>query len=123
MVGDEENSKGVQRRGIPCLLPIHEDDQGVRRMMKRLAYLILVGGCGSAEPPATSAEPSAMSAEPSATSAEPSATSAQQTPMRPNMTGAYGPWLADQVLGPSPGRLSLRSGQYGQLDSWRAAAR
>ena len=31
----------------------------------------------------------------------------EPTPMRPNMTGAYGPWLADEVLGFQPGRLSL----------------
>ncbi|MBI3856023.1 MAG: hypothetical protein HY293_10070 [Planctomycetes bacterium] len=43
--------------------------------------------------------------------------------MRPNMAGAYGPWLADQVLGPGPARLSLRSGRFGQLNSWRDAAR
>jgi len=47
----------------------------------------------------------------------------EPTPMRPNMTGAYGPWLADEVLGSQPGRLSLRSGQFGQLNSWRTAAR
>ena len=47
----------------------------------------------------------------------------EPTPMRPNMTGAYGPWLADEVLGSQPGRLSLRSGQFGQLNAWRTAAR
>jgi len=47
----------------------------------------------------------------------------EPTPMRPNMTGAYGPWLADEVLTSAPGRLSLRSNQFGQLNSWRTAAR
>jgi dienelactone hydrolase len=47
----------------------------------------------------------------------------EPTPMRPNMTGAYGPWLADEVLGSQPGRLSLRSNQFGQLNSWRTTAR
>ena len=56
-------------------------------------------------------------------SADPSTRAGEPTPMRPNMTGAYGPWLADQVLGSAPGRLSLRSGQFGQLNSWRTAAR
>jgi len=70
--------------------------------MKRLAMVVLLAGCGSADPSPGTAEP---------------------TTMRPNMAGAYGPWLADQVLGAAPGRLSLRSGQYGQLNSWRTAAR
>ena len=59
--------------------------------MKRWLPLILLAGCSGAE----------------------SAPPGETTPMRPNMTGAYGPWLADQVLGSAPGRLSLRSGQYG----------
>ena len=29
----------------------------------------------------------------------------ESTPMRPNMTGSYGPWLADEVLGDGPARL------------------
>lgn len=69
--------------------------------MRRLLLLGLMG-CGSADP-----SPSENSA----------------TAMRPNMTGAYGPWLADQVLGTAPGRLSLRSGQYVALNAWRSAAR
>jgi len=63
--------------------------------------LLLLMGCGGAE----------------------TAGRGEPTPMRPNMTGAYGPWLADEVLGSQPGRLSLRSGQFGQLNSWRTAAR
>jgi dienelactone hydrolase len=70
--------------------------------MKRLLLLVFVIGCGSADPAPGAGEPTAM---------------------RPNMTGSYGPWLADQVLGRAPGRLSLRSGQYGQINSWRSAAR
>jgi dienelactone hydrolase len=39
------------------------------------------------------------------------------------MTGPYGPWLADTVLGNKPGALSLRSGRFTNLEEWRAAAR
>jgi len=42
---------------------------------------------------------------------------------RPNMVGAYGPWLADDVLGSEPGELSFRTGQWGSVDEWRRAAR
>ena len=57
--------------------------------------------------------------------------SAAQTPskktteMRPNMTGPYGPWLADQVLGDGPGRLSFRNPTFRDqdLDTWRPKAR
>ncbi len=45
------------------------------------------------------------------------------TAMRPNMIGAYGPWLADQVLGAGPARLSFRTGQWTSVDAWRTAAR
>src|ERR1051325_11580518 len=45
------------------------------------------------------------------------------TPMRPNMAGAYGPWLADTVLGNKPGGLSFRSGKFADVDAWRKAAR
>jgi dienelactone hydrolase len=68
--------------------------------MRRWLLLLLMG-CGGAE----------------------SAERGEPTPMRPNMTGAYGPWLADEVLTSAPGRLSLRSGQFGQLNSWRTAGR
>ena len=43
--------------------------------------------------------------------------------MRPNMTGAYGPWLADRVLGDGPARMSFRSGKWESVDAWRRAAR
>jgi dienelactone hydrolase len=46
-----------------------------------------------------------------------------RTEMRQNMTGAYGPWLADRVLGDAPGSLSLRTGKFSNLDAWRAEAR
>jgi dienelactone hydrolase len=39
------------------------------------------------------------------------------------MVGAYGPWLADQVLGNGPARLSFRTGQWPTLDAWRSVAR
>jgi dienelactone hydrolase len=45
------------------------------------------------------------------------------TEMRENMTGAYGPWLADRVLGKGPARLSFRTGNWKSLDAWRSAAR
>ena len=47
----------------------------------------------------------------------------QATPMRPNMTGSYGPWLADEVLGDGPARLSFRTGKYKNLNAWRKVAR
>src|SRR6185295_14185555 len=72
--------------------------------MKRWMPLLILVGCSSPE-------------------SAPTTESGGPTPMRPNMTGAYGPWLADQVLGPGPARLSLRSGLYGQLNTWRSAAR
>jgi hypothetical protein len=40
-----------------------------------------------------------------------------------NMVGPYGNWLANQVLGDQPGKLSLRSGQWQDIDAWRTAAR
>ena len=45
------------------------------------------------------------------------------TQPRPNMVGAYGPWLADEVLGPEPAELSFRTGEWGSVDEWRSAAR
>jgi dienelactone hydrolase len=42
---------------------------------------------------------------------------------RPNMTGVYGPWLADRVLGDAVGQLSLRTGKWSSVDAWRAEAR
>ncbi len=48
---------------------------------------------------------------------------APETVVRPNMTGAYGPWLADRVLGNGPARLSFRTGKWKNLDEWRKVAR
>jgi dienelactone hydrolase len=45
------------------------------------------------------------------------------TEMRPNMIGSYGPWLADNVLGDGPARLSFRTGKWKSLDLWRETAR
>ena len=55
-------------------------------------------------------------------------TYAQQTvtespSVRPNMVGAYGPWLSDKVLGDGPARLSFRTGKWNSLDDWQRAAR
>ncbi len=46
----------------------------------------------------------------------------QATALRPNMTGAYGPWLADRVLGNGPPQLSFRTGKWKNLDEWRKVA-
>ena len=43
--------------------------------------------------------------------------------IRPNMVGAYGPWLSEKVLGDGPARLSFRTGKWKSLDEWRAAGR
>ena len=43
--------------------------------------------------------------------------------VRPNMVGAYGPWLSDKVLGDGPARLSFRTGKWNSLDEWRRAGR
>ena len=42
---------------------------------------------------------------------------------RPNMVGSYGPWLADQVLGNNPGRLSFRAGKWKNVGQWQKAGR
>ena len=47
----------------------------------------------------------------------------RRTEMRPNMTGVYGPWLADQVLGEGPAELSYRTGRWKELSSWRLSGR
>jgi dienelactone hydrolase len=39
-----------------------------------------------------------------------------------NMLGPYGPWAAG-LVGDEPGRLSLRSGRYADVDGWRKTAR
>jgi dienelactone hydrolase len=44
-------------------------------------------------------------------------------PVRINMVGTYGPWLADQVLGSAAGRLSFRTGKWNRVEDWRRAAR
>jgi dienelactone hydrolase len=46
-----------------------------------------------------------------------------ETPLRPNMVGAYGPWLADRILGSEPGRLSFRTGKWKNAGEWRNTAR
>ncbi|NWG13979.1 MAG: hypothetical protein HXY20_10645 [Acidobacteria bacterium] len=43
--------------------------------------------------------------------------------MRPNMTGVYGPWLADRVLGNGPAQLSFGTGKWKSLNEWRKVAR
>lgn len=43
--------------------------------------------------------------------------------VRPNMTGAYGPWLADTVLGDPPAALSFRTGRWSDVRAWREVAR
>lgn len=45
------------------------------------------------------------------------------TPPRVNQIGVYGPWLADQVLGDGPARLSFRTGKWKNVSEWRSAAR
>lgn len=48
---------------------------------------------------------------------------AAQTPERVNQIGAYGPWLADKVLGNGPAQLSFRTGKWKSVDQWRTVAR
>jgi dienelactone hydrolase len=48
---------------------------------------------------------------------------AQTTAPRINQVGSYGPWLADDVLGDGPARLSFRTGRWKSVDEWRQAAR
>lgn len=47
----------------------------------------------------------------------------QSETLRPNMTGPYGPWLAETVLGDRPATLSFRTGRWSDVKEWRAAAR
>jgi dienelactone hydrolase len=42
---------------------------------------------------------------------------------RINQVGSYGPWLAGDVLGDAPGRLSFRTGKWNSVAEWREAAR
>ncbi len=51
------------------------------------------------------------------------AVSPATTGPRLNMVGAYGPWLANQVLGDGPARLSFRTGKWATFDEWRRAGR
>jgi dienelactone hydrolase len=48
---------------------------------------------------------------------------AGETPPRVNQVGAYGPWLADSVLGDGPANLSFRTGRWKTVDEWRKIAR
>jgi dienelactone hydrolase len=40
-----------------------------------------------------------------------------------NLLGPYGPWLANDVLGQGPARLSFRTGQWKDVGTWRRAGR
>src|SRR3954454_6130397 len=40
-----------------------------------------------------------------------------------NQLGPYGPWLANDVLGDGPARLSFRTGQWKDVGKWRRAGR
>lgn len=40
-----------------------------------------------------------------------------------NQLGPYGPWLANDVLGDGPARLSFRTGQWKDVETWRRAGR
>src|SRR5688500_1399540 len=51
------------------------------------------------------------------------AASGQQSEVKPNQVGAYGPWLAEKVLGDATGRLSFRTGKWSNVDEWRKVAR
>jgi dienelactone hydrolase len=57
------------------------------------------------------------------TRAQAAGAAVQLEAVRPNMTGAYGPWLSETVLGDRPGALSLRSGLWTDIQKWRDAAR
>src|SRR5689334_2191810 len=52
-----------------------------------------------------------------------SSTGFGQTTTRVNQVGVYGPWLADQVLGEAPARLSFRAGKWKDVAQWRRVAR
>jgi dienelactone hydrolase len=40
-----------------------------------------------------------------------------------NQLGSYGPWLANEVLGDGPGRLSFRTGRWKNVTTWQKAGR
>ena len=42
---------------------------------------------------------------------------------RVNQVGAYGEWLARDVLGDGPAKMSFRTGKWKSVDEWREAAR
>jgi dienelactone hydrolase len=42
---------------------------------------------------------------------------------RRNMVGSYGPWLADEILGDGPARLSFRTGKWKSVEEWRVTGR
>lgn len=46
-----------------------------------------------------------------------------QTEPRINQLGAYGPWVADKILGDGPAELSFRTGKFKNVDEWRKVAR
>jgi dienelactone hydrolase len=46
-----------------------------------------------------------------------------ETPLRVNQVGAYGPWLADRVLGDGPAKMSFRAGKWKSVEEWRKAAK
>lgn len=48
---------------------------------------------------------------------------AQSVQPRINQLGAYGPWLANDVLTDAPGRLSFRTGKFKTVDEWRKVAK
>jgi dienelactone hydrolase len=47
----------------------------------------------------------------------------EEPKVRLNMVGSYGPWLAEEVLGDGPARLSFRTGRWESVDEWRHVAR
>jgi dienelactone hydrolase len=51
------------------------------------------------------------------------ATAVAESSNRPNMTGAYGSWLAETVLGEKPAALSFRTGRWNDVNEWRKAGR
>lgn len=46
-----------------------------------------------------------------------------QSAVPQNMTGAYGPWLADTVLGDQPAAMSFRTGRFKSVKEWQGAGR
>jgi dienelactone hydrolase len=40
-----------------------------------------------------------------------------------NQLGSYGPWLASEILGNGPARLSFRTGQWKDVKTWQQAGR